>query len=68
MTGVLESYPAIIYKSRYISFYNLLTSIDSLAAYMSGMEVVKGDRVAIFLENSPQFVISLYASMKETSY
>lgn len=64
MTGVLESYPAIIYKSRYISFYNLLTSIDSLAAYMSGMEVVKGDRVAIFLENSPQFVISLYASMK----
>ena len=27
MTGALESYPAIIYKSRYISFYNLLTSI-----------------------------------------
>jgi len=64
ITGDLESYPAIIYKSRYISFYNLLTSIDSLAAYMSGMELVKGDRVAIFLENSPQFIISLYASMK----
>ena len=41
MTGVLESYPAIIYKSRYISFYNLLTSIDSLAAYMSGMELLQ---------------------------
>ncbi|WP_393971384.1 class I adenylate-forming enzyme family protein [Oxyplasma meridianum] len=59
-----ESHPAIIYKSRYISFHNLLSSIDSLASYMSGMELVKGDRVAIFLENSPHFVISIYASMK----
>ena len=64
IAGELESHPAIIYKSRYISFHNLISSIDSLASYMSAMELVKGDRVAIFLDNSPQFVISLYASMK----
>ena len=64
MAGDLESHPAIIYKSRYISFHNLLSSIDSLASYMAGMDLVKGDRIAIFLENSPQFIISLYAAMK----
>jgi long-chain acyl-CoA synthetase len=47
-----------------ISYAKLLDDINSLAGYLSIKGVQKGDRVALFLRNSPEFLISLFAISK----
>jgi acyl-CoA synthetase (AMP-forming)/AMP-acid ligase II len=55
---------AIHYYGREISFRELDDLSDRLAAALYDMGVKKGDRVSLFLENCPQFVIGYYATLK----
>jgi len=47
-----------------ITYANLLDRVNALAGYLSIKGVQKGDRVALFLRNSPEFLITLFAVSK----
>lgn len=53
---------AIHYYGTAISYTRLQAEVDTLAGFLQARcGVRRGDRVAIFAQNSPQFVIALYA-------
>ena len=55
---------AINFYGREISFRELDTRTDQLAALLIDFGLKKGDRVSLFLENSPQFIIGYYAILR----
>jgi len=55
---------AIIYKNQRITFCELERNSCTLAAYLKEEGVRKGDKVAIFLPNCPEFAISYLALAK----
>ena len=55
---------AIVYFDREITYGELDQLSDRFAAGLVGLEVRKGDRVAIFLPNIPQFIIAYYGILK----
>ena len=55
---------AVIYKDRGISFRELAEKVDSLATALADMGIRKGDRVALFLPNSPEFIIGFFGIVK----
>jgi long-chain acyl-CoA synthetase len=62
-----KKYPdktAIIYFDRKITFRELDVLSDKFATALVDFGVKKGDKVAIFLPNIPQFVISYYGALK----
>ena len=44
-----------------ITYRDLQVKVNQFAAALQKLNVQKGDRVAIFLPNCPQFVIAYYA-------
>lgn len=58
------SKPAIIFGQKKISFSELNLFTDRLAQGLRGLGVVKSDRVALLLDNSPHFIISYFAIVK----
>lgn len=60
-----ERYPdqsAIYYYGNAISYRELNEEVNSLAGFLQEkLGVAKGDRVLLFMQNSPQFVIGFYA-------
>jgi long-chain acyl-CoA synthetase len=56
--------PAVIFKNNQISYRQLNELTDQLAAALAGLGVKKGDRVAIFMPNSPQFPLAFYGILK----
>lgn len=56
--------PAIFYFDRTISYGELDTLSDGLAAALSSWGIKKGDRVMVVLQNIPQFLIALYGAWK----
>lgn len=57
-------HPAIIFKGRRISCRELDALSDGFAAALAGLGVGKGDRVALLLPNSPQFMIAEIGAWK----
>ena len=55
---------AIFVDDEKIKYKDLLKKVDLLAGYLSHRGIGEGDRVALFLRNSPEFVISLFALSK----
>ncbi len=56
---------AIDYYGRRISYRELKCQVDALAGFLqSRWGVAKGDRVLLYLQNSPQFVIAFYAILR----
>lgn len=49
---------AFIWYGRHISYRELNTLSDTFAAKLWALGVRKGDRVALFLQNSPQYIIA----------
>jgi long-chain acyl-CoA synthetase len=47
-----------------LSYQELDDAVDRFAAAMQSLGVKKGDRVAIFMPNCPQFVIAYYGAMR----
>jgi long-chain acyl-CoA synthetase len=56
--------PCTVFKGAEITFREMNELTDRLAAALSAKGVRKGDRVAIFMPNSPQFVMAFYAILK----
>jgi len=50
--------PAIVWYGREITYGELDRLIDGCAALLASMGVVQGDRVALFMQNCPQYVIA----------
>ncbi len=55
---------AIKFKDRSISYQSLESHINQLSAYLIGVEVKHGDRIAIAMNRSPEMLISMLAVMK----
>ncbi len=56
-----QSKPAIIYKDEVISFQELEEQVKKLANLLNDLGVKKGDKVAIYLPNCPEYVYSYLA-------
>jgi len=62
--GRLPDKSAIIFYGREVTFGELDELSDRFANALAEMGVGKGDRVGLFLENCPQFVIAYYGALK----
>jgi long-chain acyl-CoA synthetase len=56
--------PALIYFDREITYRELKLHSDRFASALANFGIRKGEKVAIFLPNIPQFVIAYYGLMK----
>ncbi len=59
--GRFPANEAVSFMGRALTFQELLSQIDTFAAALQGMGIIKGDRVAIHLPNCTQFPIAFYA-------
>ena len=55
---------AVVDGDRRTTYKELNTTADALAASLAEMEFKKGDRVAIYMKNSIEFVVAFYALQK----
>jgi len=55
---------AIYFLGRKINYRDLKSMVDKLATALAALGVKKGDVVALFLPNYPQFVIGYYAAIR----
>jgi long-chain acyl-CoA synthetase len=55
---------AIVFYGRKISFIELKDQVDRFSAALHHLGIKKGDRVALFLLNCPQFAIAYFAALK----
>jgi len=58
------NHTATIFKGSKLTYQELNALSDRLAAVLADLGVKKGDRVVLFMPNSPQFVISYYGVLK----
>jgi len=56
--------PCTIFKGAAISFREMDAITDKLAAALAGIGVKKGDRVGMFIPNTPQFVMVYFGILK----
>lgn len=56
--------PAIIYYDSVLSYRQLREQVDALAGALQAWGVEKGDRVLLYMQNAPQFVIAYYAILR----
>lgn len=62
-----EFYPekaAVNYYGRPISYRRLAGEIESLAGALAEGGIRKGERVAVYMQNTPHYIISFYAVMR----
>jgi long-chain acyl-CoA synthetase len=62
-----ERYPnntSAVYFDRAITYRDLDNAVDRFATALSRLGINKGDKVAIFLPNIPQFIISYYGTIR----
>jgi len=55
---------AVVFYGREISYRELRDATDRFACALSSLGLRKGDRVALYLLNSPQFIIAYFAVLK----
>src|SRR5699024_9509793 len=55
---------AIIYYDNPITYRELQEQVDALAGYLMQQGVERGDRVLLYMQNAPQFIISFYAILR----
>src|SRR5687768_9736021 len=55
---------AVVFYGRSLSYRELREATDRFACALSALGVKKGDRVALYLLNSPQFIIAYFAALK----
>ena len=58
------NHPAIHYLGRKITYKQLQLDVDRFATALHNLGVERGDRVAIYLLNIPEYIISYYAVSK----
>jgi len=55
---------AILYYGTSFSYRTLLEEVNRMAAYLLHIGVKKGDRLLLYMQNSPQFMIAYYAILR----
>jgi long-chain acyl-CoA synthetase len=55
---------AVFYLGKWHKYQEIEERANALAHLLIGLETKKGDRVALFIENSPEYVITYYAILK----
>lgn len=55
---------ALVFYGNKITFAELRDKVDRMATALTNMGIKKGDRIAILLLNSPEFVICMFAAFK----
>jgi long-chain acyl-CoA synthetase len=55
---------AVAFYGRSITYRELREATDRLACALAALGVNKGDRIALYLLNSPQFIIAYFAALK----
>ena len=53
--------PAYVFFGRALSYGELKRHAEALASWLQAHGVAQGDRVALFMQNCPQFVVAFYA-------
>ncbi len=56
--------PCTIFKGAKISYQEMVKLTDRLAAGLASLGIEKGDRVGLFIPNTPQFVMAYFAVLK----
>lgn len=56
--------PAVLFEDNPITYKSLHLKVNQLAAGMQKLGIEKGDRVALFMPNIPEFLIVYYAAQK----
>ena len=56
---------ALFVDDEKISYGEILEAADKLAAFLAERGVKEGDKVALFLRNSPEFIYSIFAISKK---
>ena len=64
IVGKYGEKPALIFYGKKISYRELKELVDRLATALADLGVKKGDTVAIYLLNSPQYVIAYFAALR----
>jgi long-chain acyl-CoA synthetase len=62
--GKYPDKPALVFANSQITYRELDSLVDTLAAGLQSCGVNKGDRVALFLPNCPQMVIGYFAAWR----
>jgi long-chain acyl-CoA synthetase len=62
--GTKPEKPCVIFYGAEMTFGQLNDYSDRFAAYLAGQGLKKGDRVAVFMPNCPQFLIAFYGILK----
>lgn len=55
---------ALVESDRHVDYQSLNEMSDSMASSLSSLGFKKGDRIAIYMKNSIEFIIAFYASQK----
>ena len=55
---------AVVFYGRSVTYRELRDAADRLAAALAKLGVRKGERIALYLLNSPQFIIAYFAALK----
>ncbi len=55
---------AVVYYGKEITFNQLLDECERFATFLSRSGIGKGDRVALYLQNSPQFMVAFFGTMR----
>jgi long-chain acyl-CoA synthetase len=55
---------ALIVDDEKINYAKILENVDRLAAFLTQKGIKEGDRVALFLRNSPEFIYTIFAVSK----
>ena len=55
---------AVIFYDAPMTYGRLLQEVEAMAGYLQAQGVVKGDRVLLYMQNSPQYVIAYYAILR----
>jgi fatty-acyl-CoA synthase len=56
---------AILYYGNAVSYRQLQSEVDAMAGFLQQhCGIVRGDRVVLYMQNSPQFVVAFYAALR----
>ncbi len=56
--------PACVFFGRVLSYAQLKAQAEALAGWLHSVGVRKGDRVALYMQNCPQFIVSVYGILR----
>ncbi len=55
---------AVVFYGRELTYRELLDEVNRLAGYLQSIGIGRGDRVALFMQNCPQFIVAYYAILR----